>query len=183
VKKERMPNTPNLGQITRIIGPVVDIEFKDHLPDIYNALKLTRPDGNTLTLEVELQLSQTEVRAIALGSTDGLSRELEVRDTGAPISVPVGEETLGRVFNVVGELIDEGEQSTFAHTAPIHHQAPKLNALSTKAEMLETGIKVIDLIAPFVKGGKVGAFGGAGVGKTVIIQELIRRSLRLCGRW
>ncbi len=170
-----MPNTQNTGLITKIIGPVVDIRFEEgQLPRIYNALKLTRQDGSILTLEVELELSKTEVRAIALGSTDGLSRGVEVRDTGAPIQVPVGDVTLGRVFNVVGELIDEGAPIKITETAPIHRSAPKLEELSTKAEMLETGIKVIDLIAPFAKGGKVGVFGGAGVGKTVIIQELIR---------
>ncbi len=169
-----MPKAPNIGLITRIIGPVVDVEFKKELPGIFNALKLTRQDGTVLTLEVELQLSQTEVRAIALGSTDGLSRDMEVADTGDQIRVPVGEVTLGRVFNVVGEVIDEGEPIKVTETAPIHRSAPKLSELSTSAEMLETGIKVIDLIAPFAKGGKVGVFGGAGVGKTVIIQELIR---------
>ncbi len=170
-----MPNTQHTGLITRIIGPVVDIRFQEgELPRIYNALKLTRDDNSILTLEVELELSKTEVRAIALGSTDGLSRGVEVRDTGAPIQVPVGDVTLGRVFNVVGELIDEGAPIKVTETAPIHRSAPKLDELSTKAEMLETGIKVIDLIAPFAKGGKVGVFGGAGVGKTVIIQELIR---------
>jgi len=169
-----MSKTQNSGLITRIIGPIVDVQFNQEIPAIYNALKLTREDGSILTLEVELQLSQSEIRAIALGSTDGLSRGLEVVDTGAPISVPVGDVTLGRVFNVVGELIDEGAPIIVTQTAPIHRAAPKLSELSTKAEMLETGIKVIDLIAPFVKGGKVGVFGGAGVGKTVIIQELIR---------
>jgi F-type H+-transporting ATPase subunit beta len=167
-------NTQHLGKVTRIIGPVVDVTFPAHLPAIYNALKITREDGTTLTLEVEQQLSQTDVRAIALGSTDGLMRGVEVVDTGAPISVPVGEETLGRVFNVVGDVIDEGEPIKVTRTAPIHKIAPPLKDVATKAEILETGIKVIDLIAPFVKGGKVGAFGGAGVGKTVIIQELIR---------
>jgi F-type H+-transporting ATPase subunit beta len=164
----------NIGIIIQIIGPVVDIKFTGVLPGIYNALKLTREDGSVLTLEVEQQLSQTEVRAIALGSTDGLTRGLEISDTGAPITVPVGEETLGRIFNVIGDVIDEGKPVVSKMTSPIHKSAPKLTELTTKAEMLETGIKVVDLIAPFAKGGKVGAFGGAGVGKTVIIQELIR---------
>lgn len=163
------------GTITRIIGPVVDVEFAaQELPAIYNALKLTREDGTVLTFEVEQQLSQTVVRCIALGSTDGLSRGISVTDTGAPISVPVGDATLGRIFNVVGEPIDEKGEVKVTETSPIHKPAPKLKNLETRAEMLETGIKVIDLIAPFLKGGKVGAFGGAGVGKTVIIQELIR---------
>ncbi|HYD35650.1 MAG TPA: F0F1 ATP synthase subunit beta [Vitreimonas sp.] len=166
--------THSTGYITQIIGPVVDVHFDTDVPGIYDALKLTTPDGKLLTLEVEQQISAHEVRCIALGATDGLSRGYEVTNTGAPISVPVGEETLGRIFNVVGEIIDEGEPITVKQTAPIHKAAPKLTELVTKAEMLETGIKVIDLIAPFLKGGKVGAFGGAGVGKTVIIQELIR---------
>jgi F-type H+-transporting ATPase subunit beta len=165
---------PNIGTITRIIGPVVDVHFAGDVPAIYNALHLTREDGSLLVLEVEQQLPDNIVRTIALGSTDGLGRGTEVSDTGAPISVPIGEETLGRIFNVVGEVIDEGEPLKTTKTAPIHKPTPPLKDISTKAEMLETGIKVIDLIAPFMKGGKVGAFGGAGVGKTVIIQELIR---------
>lgn len=169
-----MENT-NIGKITRIIGPVVDVEFAmDQVPGIFNALKLQLDKDNVLTFEVEQQLSETIVRCIALGPTDGLSRGMEVVDTGAPISVPVGDQTLGRIFNVVGDVIDEGAPLKSPETAPIHRPAPALTNLETKAEMLETGIKVIDLIAPFAKGGKVGAFGGAGVGKTVIIQELIR---------
>ena len=164
----------NIGTIIQIIGPVVDVEFAGQVPAIYNALHLTREDGSLLVFEVEQQLPGNVVRAISGGSTDGLRRGLEVVDTGAPISVPIGEETLGRVFNVVGEVIDEGEPLVNPQTAPIHKPTPALKNVSTKAEMLETGIKVIDLIAPFMKGGKVGAFGGAGVGKTVIIQELIR---------
>ncbi len=162
-----------LGKISRIIGPVVDVEFGSNLPAIYDALQI-KLEKSILTLEVAQQLSTTEVRTIALGPTDGLARGQEVIATGAPISVPVGEETLGRIFNVVGEVIDEGEPIDVKLTAPIHKPAPELVDLVTKAEILETGIKVIDLIAPFMKGGKVGAFGGAGVGKTVIIQELIR---------
>jgi len=164
----------NTGTIVKIIGPVVDVEFSRKVPAIYNALKLEREDKTILTFEVEQQLSETMVRAIALGSTDGLQRGTKVMDTGAPITVPVGEVTLGRIFNVTGDIIDEGKPIHVEMTSPIHKSAPALKDLSTKAEMLETGIKVIDLIAPFVKGGKVGAFGGAGVGKTVIIQELIR---------
>jgi F-type H+-transporting ATPase subunit beta len=163
------------GVITQIIGPVVDVEFAPNQnPALLNALTLTRDNGEVLTLEVEQQLSTTEVRCIALGPTDGLVRGHAVTDTGAPITVPVGEATLGRMFNVVGDPIDEKGPVKVTETAPIHRPAPKLVNLETKAEMLETGIKVIDLIAPFAKGGKVGAFGGAGVGKTVIIQELIR---------
>jgi F-type H+-transporting ATPase subunit beta len=165
----------NQGIITQIIGPVIDVEFAEgQLPAVYHALKLERSNGQILTLEVEQQLSTTEARCIALGPTEGLTRGETVTDTGAPIQVPVGEETLGRIFNVVGEIIDEGEPIKAKQWAPIHRAAPALTSLETKAEILETGIKVIDLIAPFAKGGKVGAFGGAGVGKTVIIQELIR---------
>ncbi len=167
--------TTTTGTITQIIGPIVDIEFAENIPAIYNALTMKRESGQTLYFEVEQQLSPTEVRCLALGSTDGLVRGATVSDTGAPITVPVGKETLGRMFNVVGEVIDEGTPiSKPKLTAPIHRSAPLLVSQDTKAEMLETGIKVIDLISPFAKGGKVGAFGGAGVGKTVIIQELIR---------
>ncbi|MEN8252920.1 MAG: F0F1 ATP synthase subunit beta [Patescibacteria group bacterium] len=172
------------GKIIRIIGPVIDVEFQpkagqpladeNHLPTIYNALEVKLSDNKKLVLEVEQQLSENSVRCIALGPTDGLQRKMEVVDTLAPISVPIGEETLGRIFNVVGEVIDGGAKINVTKTASIHKDAPALEDLETTPEMLETGIKVIDLIAPFAKGGKVGAFGGAGVGKTVIIQELIR---------
>lgn len=168
-----MPNT-NYGTITQIIGPVVDVEFVEKLPALLNALHLELADKSIMTLEVEQQLSPTEVRCIALGPTDGLERGLAVLDTGAPITVPVGLATLGRMFNVVGDIIDEGKPIEVKFTAPIHKSAPLLVDQETKPEMLETGIKVIDLICPFAKGGKIGAFGGAGVGKTVIIQELIR---------
>lgn len=166
--------THSVGTITQIMGPVVDMHFESDIPAIYNALHMTREDGTVLTFEVEQQLSTTDVRCIALGPTDGLQRGLEVTDTGAPITVPVGEETLGRIFNVVGDVIDEGAPIKAKQWSPIHKSAPALTEQETKAEVLETGIKVIDLIAPFAKGGKVGAFGGAGVGKTVVIQELIR---------
>jgi F-type H+-transporting ATPase subunit beta len=168
-----MPNT-NYGTITQIIGPVVDVEFVEKLPALLNALHLELADKSIMTLEVEQQLSPTEVRCIALGPTDGLERGLAVSDTGAPITVPVGQVTLGRMFNVVGDIIDEGKPIEVKYTAPIHKSAPLLVDQETRPEMLETGIKVIDLICPFAKGGKIGAFGGAGVGKTVIIQELIR---------
>ena len=165
----------NTGNITQIVGPVVDIEFKDKLPAIYTALILTREGKEDIYFEVEQQISDSEVRCICLASTDGLSRGLEISDTGAPISVPVGDVTLGRVFNVTGDVIDLGEPLAPGYqTQPIHRPAPLLIDLETAPAMLETGIKVIDLISPFAKGGKVGAFGGAGVGKTVIIQELIR---------
>ena len=170
-----MKATKNVGKIVQIVGPVVDIQFTEKLPAIYTALILTQNDAEDIYFEVEQQISDTEVRCICLSSTDGLSRGLAVHDTGAPISVPVGEVTLGRVFNVTGDVIDNGTPLKEGYeTSPIHKPAPLLIDLETKPAMLETGIKVIDLISPFAKGGKVGAFGGAGVGKTVIIQELIR---------
>ena len=160
------------GKISQIVGVVVDVDFtKDHLPAIYNALEV-QLDGKTLVLEVAQHLSESSVRAISLGSTDGLERGTEVTDTGEAISVPVGEETLGRMFNVIGEPID-GKGGSFKSTSPIHKSPPPLIDQSGTVEILETGIKVIDLIAPITKGGKVGLFGGAGVGKTVLIQELI----------
>lgn len=160
------------GKIAQIVGVVVDVDFpKDNLPAIYNALE-AELDGKKLVFEVAQHLSESAVRAIALGSTDGLERGAEVIDTGTAISVPIGEETLGRMFNVTGEPID-GKGGTFKNTAPIHKDPPPLIDQSGDVEILETGIKVIDLIAPITKGGKVGLFGGAGVGKTVLIQELI----------
>jgi F-type H+-transporting ATPase subunit beta len=160
------------GKITQVVGVVVDVEFAvDKLPAIYNALKVKLGDEE-LTLEVAQHLSESSVRAIALGSTDGLERGTEVSDTGAAISVPVGQKTLGRMFNVTGEPID-GKAGTFDETAPIHKTPPPLIDQSGTVEILETGIKVIDLICPMTKGGKAGLFGGAGVGKTVLIQELI----------
>jgi F-type H+-transporting ATPase subunit beta len=162
----------NTGKITQIVGVVVDIAFESgNLPAIYNALILEN-DGETLTLEVAQHLSESSVRAISLGSTDGLERGAEVTDTGAPISVPIGEETLGRMFSVTGQPID-GKGGTFKESAPIHRTPPPLVDQVGSVEILETGIKVIDLICPMVKGGKAGLFGGAGVGKTVLIQELI----------
>ncbi|MEO5627282.1 MAG: F0F1 ATP synthase subunit beta [Candidatus Saccharimonadales bacterium] len=160
------------GKITQIIGVVVDVSFgENNLPAIYNALTVKVGDRN-LVLEVAQHLSETAVRAIALGSTDGLERDSDVTDTGAPISVPVGEKTLGRMFNVIGDPID-GKGGEFKVKAPIHRAPPTLAEQSGSVEILETGMKVIDLIAPVTKGGKVGLFGGAGVGKTVLIQELI----------
>jgi F-type H+-transporting ATPase subunit beta len=160
------------GKIIQIVGVVVDAEFeKGHLPAINHAL-IIKDGERTITLEVAQHLSETAVRAIALSSTDGLQRGATVESTGGPVSVPVGEETLGRMFNVVGEPID-GHKGTFKVTSSIHNEPPALTEQSGKTEILETGIKVIDLIAPITKGGKVGLFGGAGVGKTVLIQELI----------
>jgi len=161
-----------VGKITQIVGVVVDVEFStDNLPAIYNALTVQLGDLN-LTMEVAQHLSESSVRAISLNSTDGLARGAEVVDTGAAIRVPVGEATLGRMFNVTGQPIDNKEDK-FTERAPIHRTPPALIDQSGTVEILETGIKVIDLIAPIVKGGKVGLFGGAGVGKTVLIQELI----------
>ncbi|MDW8349961.1 MAG: F0F1 ATP synthase subunit beta [Verrucomicrobiae bacterium] len=167
----------NTGKIVQVIGPVVDVEFsQDNLPAIYNALRVEFSINNVpqkLTLEVQQHLGDGWVRSIAMSSTEGLKRGMTVIDTGAPISVPVGEAVLGRVFNVLGEPIDERGPVSATKYYPIHRKAPTLIEQSTKAQVLETGIKVIDLICPFVKGGKVGAFGGAGVGKTVVIMELI----------
>jgi len=159
--------------VTRIIGPVVDVKASGDPPAIRSALRVNR-DGTTITLEVQQQLGGGVVRCIALQSTDGLRRGMPVEDTGAAISVPVGTETLGRMFNVVGEVIDGGEAVAAKQRYPIHRAAPAFTKQSTQSEVLETGIKVIDLICPILKGGKVGLFGGAGVGKTVVIMELIR---------
>ncbi len=164
----------SIGTINQIIGVVVDVEFKDQMPGIFNALEVKMPSGETLVLEVEQHLGSGVVRTIAMGATDGLARGAEVVDTGAAISVPVGEVTLGRMFNVVGEPIDNKPAVNAKKKYPIHRAAPDFKNQSQKTEILETGIKVIDLLCPFLKGGKVGLFGGAGVGKTVIIQELIR---------
>ncbi len=164
----------NVGHISQIIGVVVDVEFPEELPAIYNALETKLPDGRTLVLEAEQHLGGNIVRTIAMSTTDGLERGAEVVDTGAPISVPVGPETLGRMYDVVGQPIDGKGESKTKKVYPIHRSAPAFTDQSTESEVLETGIKVIDLICPFLKGGKIGLFGGAGVGKTVIIQELIR---------
>ena len=164
------------GKIVQVIGPVVDVEFPldGTLPAINNALLVKRPNQKDLTVEVTLELGDGVVRTIAMDGTDGLQRGMEVEDTGGSISVPVGEDTLGRVFNVLGEPIDGGEDfGPDAQRNPIHREAPAYDQLTTSTEILETGIKVIDLLAPYVRGGKVGLFGGAGVGKTVLIQELI----------
>lgn len=162
----------NLGIIKQVIGVVVDVYFPDKLPEIYHALEINN-NGHKLVLEVEQHTGSNMVRCIAMGSTDGLKRGGEVVDTGAPISVPVGKETLGRIFNVLGETVDGGEQVKTEKKYPIHRPAPRFTEQSNTTEILETGIKVIDLICPIAKGGKVGLFGGAGVGKTVVILELI----------
>ncbi len=160
------------GTIKRIIGPVVDVTFEGDVPDIYSALSIDN-NGKTLILEVEQHIGENTVRAVAMDSTDGLSRGMEVTNTEKPISVPVGGVTLGRMFNILGEPIDGLPLKDANKRLPIHRKAPTYVSQSTKVEILETGIKVIDLICPIVKGGKVGLFGGAGVGKTVVIQELI----------
>jgi F-type H+-transporting ATPase subunit beta len=167
--------TGTKGKIVQVLGAVVDIEFPpDHLPEIYNEVQ-TRPVGSeqVLSLEVEQQLGNNWVRCVAMGSTDGLQRGIDAIDMGASISVPVGPKTLGRIFNVLGQAVDNKPEVTDAPRMPIHREAPSLEDQATTIEVFETGIKVIDLICPFMKGGKIGAFGGAGVGKTVIIQELI----------
>ncbi len=175
--------TPVRGRVAQVMGAVVDVQFEGYVPVIYEALTCPMPSdtGKTLVLEVAAQLGDSRVRAVALGPTDGLARGDNVDATGAPISVPVGKKTLGRMFNVVGEPIDEKALPDTIRRDPIHRQAPPLTQQSTKMEVLETGIKVIDLIAPFVKGGKVAIFGGAGVGKTVIIQELIHNVAEVHG--
>ena len=165
----------NKGKITQIIGPVVDMEFNENeLPAIYNALKIEREDGSELVLEVQQHLGDNIVRCVAMDATEGLVRGVEAIDTGEPITVPVGPEVLGRMLNVVGNPIDEKGEVKTNKRYPIHRQPPKYEDLSTSSEILETGIKVIDLLEPYSKGGKTGLFGGAGVGKTVIIMELIR---------
>ena len=171
--------TQNTGRITQVIGSTFDAEFpEDSLPAIYNAVKIQNDDGDIkidLTGEIQQHLGGGRVRCVALGSTDGLLRGLECVDTGAPVSVPVGEETLGRVFNLLGEPVDGRGDVNTDERRPIHRDAPLVTELSTSTELFETGIKVIDLLTPFVRGGKAGLFGGAGLGKTVILTELIAR--------
>ncbi|MFQ3622429.1 MAG: F0F1 ATP synthase subunit beta, partial [Acetobacteraceae bacterium] len=162
----------NVGRITQVLGAVVDIQFPGELPTILSALH-TRVGDRTLVLEVAQHLGENTVRAVAMDSTDGLVRGGEVIDTGGPITVPVGPETLGRILNVVGEPIDERGPVASSRRLPIHREAPKFVDQATEARILVTGIKVIDLLAPYLKGGKIGLFGGAGVGKTVTIMELI----------
>lgn len=162
----------NVGKITQIIGAVVDVEFKDQIPEIYNALEIDLR-GEKLILETQSHLGDNVVRTVSMGSTDGLKRGQEVIDTGNPITTPVGEEVLGRILNVTGDPTDNKGPVNAKKRYPIHRPAPTLIDQETKQEILETGIKVIDLVAPFIKGGKIGVFGGAGVGKTIIIQELI----------
>ena len=166
----------NTGKVSQIIGPVVDVVFdnnENELPNIYDSLEITRSNGSKLVLECQQHIGEDTVRAIAMETTDGISRGVDVLATGAPIMMPAGEKIKGRVFNVIGDAIDGMENLSKNDGLPIHRDAPKFEDLSTATEVLFTGIKVIDLIEPYAKGGKIGLFGGAGVGKTVLIQELI----------
>src|SRR6187431_2426713 len=180
-KKADADAAAGVGRIARVTGPVVDIEFAhDAIPAIYNALKTTvsvAGESTEITLEVAQHLGDDLVRAIALKPTDGLVRGQEVRDTGEQITVPVGDVTKGKVFNVIGEVLngEPGEKFEFTERWPIHRKPPAFDQLESKTELFETGIKVIDLLTPYVLGGKIGLFGGAGVGKTVLIQEMIQR--------
>ena len=173
--------TNNFGSVTQIIGPVLDIEFNNgKLPKIFNALKVTN-NNTTITCEVQQLLGDNRVRAVAMSSTEGLKRGIEVLDTGEPISVPVGIPTLGRIFNVLGEPVDNLGNISTDETLPIHRSAPTFTQLETKPSIFETGIKVVDLLAPYRRGGKIGLFGGAGVGKTVLIMELINNIAKAHG--
>ena len=165
----------NVGKIIQVMGAVIDIKFSDRdIPEIHDAITIERKEGGTLTVEVAQQLGDDVVRCIAMGTTDGLMRGMDAVNTGQPITVPVGEKTLGRIFNVLGDAIDNKPDPETEHRLPIHRPAPEFEELSTDSQILETGIKVVDLLCPYQKGGKIGLFGGAGVGKTVLIQELIR---------
>jgi F-type H+-transporting ATPase subunit beta len=172
----------NKGYITQIIGPVLDIKFSDgNLPPIYSAIKIELEDGSSTIVEVQQLLGDNKVRAVSMRSTDGLRRGVEAIDLGGPISVPVGTPTLGRIFNVIGEPVDEQGDVSYNETLPIHRDAPAFTELETKPSIFETGIKVVDLLAPYRRGGKIGLFGGAGVGKTVLIMELINNIAKAHG--
>ena len=172
----------NKGYVTQIIGPVLDIEFPDGtLPPIYSAIKIELEDGSSTIVEVQQLLGDNKIRAVSMRSTDGLKRGVEAIDLGAPISVPVGTPTLGRIFNVIGEPVDEQGDVSYDETLPIHREAPAFTELETKPSIFETGIKVVDLLAPYRRGGKIGLFGGAGVGKTVLIMELINNIAKAHG--
>jgi F-type H+-transporting ATPase subunit beta len=177
-----MVETTNKGYISQIIGPVLDIQFPDgNLPPIYTALKVETADGIGNIVEVQQLLGDNKVRGVSMRSTDGLKRGVEVVNLGAPISVPVGVPTLGRIFNVIGEPVDEQGDVTIEQTLPIHREAPSFTELETKPSIFETGLKVVDLLAPYRRGGKIGLFGGAGVGKTVLIMELINNIAKAHG--
>jgi F-type H+-transporting ATPase subunit beta len=172
----------NKGYVTQIIGPVLDLKFPDgNLPPIYSALKIELEDGSSTIVEVQQLLGDNKVRAVSMRSTDGLRRGTEATDLGAPITVPVGTPTLGRIFNVIGEPVDEQGDVSYDETLPIHRDAPAFTELETKPSIFETGIKVVDLLAPYRRGGKIGLFGGAGVGKTVLIMELINNIAKAHG--
>ena len=172
----------NKGFVTQIIGPVLDIEFPSgDLPPIYSAIKIELEDGSSTIVEVQQLLGDNQVRAVSMRSTDGLKRGIEAIDLGAPINVPVGTPTLGRIFNVIGEPVDEQGDVSYDETLPIHRDAPAFTELETKPSIFETGIKVVDLLAPYRRGGKIGLFGGAGVGKTVLIMELINNIAKAHG--
>jgi len=172
----------NKGYVTQIIGPVLDIEFPDGtLPPIYSAIKIELEDGSSTIVEVQQLLGDNKIRAVSMRSTDGLKRGVEAIDLGAPITVPVGTPTLGRIFNVIGEPVDEQGDVSYDETLPIHRDAPAFTELETKPSIFETGIKVVDLLAPYRRGGKIGLFGGAGVGKTVLIMELINNIAKAHG--
>jgi F-type H+-transporting ATPase subunit beta len=172
----------NKGYVTQIIGPVLDIEFPNgSLPPIYSAIKIDLEDGSSTIVEVQQLLGDNKIRAVSMRSTDGLKRGVEAIDLGAPISVPVGTPTLGRIFNVIGEPVDEQGDVSYDETLPIHRDAPAFTELETKPSIFETGIKVVDLLAPYRRGGKIGLFGGAGVGKTVLIMELINNIAKAHG--
>ena len=170
----------NQGKVVQVMGAVVDVKFDDHLPAILDALQVEQ-DGKKLVLEVAQHLGENSVRTIAMDTTEGLKRGQSVESTGAPISVPVGEETLGRIINVVGEPVDQKGDLKASKTRPIHQNAPEFVDQSTEKEILVTGIKVVDLLCPYSKGGKIGLFGGAGVGKTVLIMELINNIAKAHG--
>jgi ATP synthase F1 subcomplex beta subunit len=163
----------NKGIVIQVIGPVIDVKFEGKLPNIYNALHIPLGNGSKLTVEVQQHLGNNVVRTVAMDATEGLQRGMEAIDTGDVITVPVGKAVLGRILNVLGEPVDEGGPIDAEEFAPIHREAPSFDEQGTDVEIFETGIKVIDLLAPYIKGGKIGLFGGAGVGKTVLIQELI----------
>ena len=172
----------NKGYVTQIIGPVLDIAFSEgNLPPIYSAIQISLEDGTQTIVEVQQLLGDNKVRAVSMRSTDGLKRGVEAIDLGTPISVPVGASTLGRIFNVIGEPVDEQGDVSFEETLPIHRDAPAFTELETKPSIFETGIKVVDLLAPYRRGGKIGLFGGAGVGKTVLIMELINNIAKAHG--
>ena len=172
----------NKGYVTQIIGPVLDIQFSEgNLPPIYSAIKIELEDGTSTIVEVQQLLGDNQVRAVSMRSTDGLKRGVEAIDLGTPINVPVGTPTLGRIFNVIGEPVDEQGDVSYDETLPIHRDAPAFTELETKPSIFETGIKVVDLLAPYRRGGKIGLFGGAGVGKTVLIMELINNIAKAHG--